>query len=86
MDDYHDSRHPPTPKELRWGLLIRMMPVPGVLPPQYEIRFDARNQGMNESDVILMVERWLDLVKDRHKRDFLPGLDFGGGPSDAPST
>jgi hypothetical protein len=41
---------------------------------QYHIQ--SQNQGILDSDVILIVETWLESVRDRYKERFRDGLRF----------
>jgi len=71
-----DNKNPRDSKESpvvhRWGLMITMSHIEGTVPPKYQVTVKSENDGMNDSDVILMVERWLDVVKEKRKKLFMP--------------
>ena len=37
----------------------------------------SENQGIPDADIILKVQCWLDLVKERYKKDFRDNFSFG---------
>lgn len=56
-----------------FGLMIKVLPTPqGVA-----ISVRSQNTGVNDADVILIVEAWLDKVKARHKARITDGMNFG---------
>ena len=38
---------------------------------------ESQNEGIPEADMILIVEAWLEKVRDTYKRGFKDGLRFG---------
>jgi len=43
-----------------------------------EYRMESQNQGISDSQIILMVETWLDKIKERFKDNISNGMMFGG--------
>ena len=41
------------------------------------LRIESQNEGISDSDVILIVETWLDKVKEQFKKKITDGMAFG---------
>jgi len=74
MEDASGS--PVQERVVNFALLIQqVMDAKGIT---YNIQ--AQNQGIADSEVILLVESWLEAVKDNFKNNVKSGLVFGNKP------
>lgn len=70
MDDQNRDDSQPQEHAINFALLIQQTTT--AQGTQYKL--EARNQGIPEPEVILLVESWLDAVKNKFKEKIKEGL------------
>lgn len=70
MDDQNRDDSQPQERVVNFALLIQQK----IKPQGTEYRLEAQNQGIPDPEVILLVESWLDAVKERFKNKIKDGL------------
>lgn len=61
-------------KLMKFALMIQKKIVNG----KVEFKMDSRNEGISDPEVILLVESWLEAVKDQAKKNIKKGMTFMG--------
>lgn len=70
MVDQNRDDNKPQERTLNFALLIQQT----ISARGIEHRLETQNQGISDSEVILLVESWLDAVKDKFKKRIKDGL------------
>jgi len=61
-------------KQVKFALMIQKKVTDG----KVEFKMDSRNEGISDPEVILLVESWLEAVKDQAKNKIKKGMTFMG--------